>query len=178
MLLSSRTVTPLMPASPAFWTPFAVGVEPDPVTDSAVAVVAEVDVAVGLVGTPGVTVTTLGVPMPSKSKVGFAASGQSGVGHRDREGPRRKAGEAIVSITAGDRGPDHVATRVSQGDGDAIDAIFAAVLDAVAVGIEPDPVTESAAALVAEVSVVDHGASRDGDRGSVIEGSVHGRRFG
>ena len=63
--------------------------------------------------------------------------------------------EGVVAVTAGRRGRDLVAVGVEQLDGDAVDAGLARILDAVAVGVGPDPVADGGRGrrAVAEVDV-------------------------
>src|SRR5207253_1129670 len=75
-------------------------------------------------------------------------------------------------------GGDDVVGGVEHLDGDAVEAALAGILDAVAVAVEPHPVTHGGGALVAEVDVgpgVAGGERQGGDvrRGDAVE--VEGR---
>src|SRR5205085_2341325 len=57
-------------------------------------------------------------------------------------GPRRQVLEGVVAVAGGDRGGDHRASGVQELDGDAVDPRLSGVLNAVGVGVLPDPVAD------------------------------------
>src|SRR5436309_8640178 len=83
-------------------------------------------------------------------------------------------GERVVAVAAGGRGGHDVVGGVEQVDGDAVEAGLAGILDAVAVAVDPEAVTDGRGALIAEVDVrpgVTGGEGEGGDarRGDAVE---------
>ncbi len=74
-----------------------------------------------------------------------------GVGLLDGVGACGHAGEDVGAVAGGGCGADHVAGAVEQVDGDAAEARFTGVLDAVAVEVVEDRTADRADLLVAEV---------------------------
>ena len=76
--------------------------------------------------------------------------------------PAAQVAERVVAV-ARRGGSDDVVAAVEQLDGDAVDAGLAGILDAVAVGVDPDPVADRSGAAVAEVDVGTAGAGGEGE---------------
>src|SRR6185369_14036404 len=139
-----------------------VGVAPDPVADRGGAAIAEVDVGAHLAAGEG----------DGRGVGGGGAIQVVGGGHAGRQGrarhldgvvARQEVAEGVTPVAAGCGGGDHGAGAVEELDGDAVDTGLAAVLDAVGVGVAPDPVADRGGAAIAEVDVGAHLAAGEGD---------------
>src|SRR5262249_35171127 len=166
-------------------------VEPDEVADAGRPVVAEVDGQVAAAAGQGRRggAAGAGVAVGGRRALAGGGGGEAGQGAAGAEvggvdangvGARGQAAEQVAAVAAGggmlrdrDAGPGGAA----QGQGDAVDARLAAVLDAVAVEVVPHEVAHAGRPVEAEVDgLVEIGRASCRGRGEVGAGGAAGGR--
>src|SRR5204863_7081197 len=143
-----------------------VRVEPHPVAHRGRAAVAEVDVGPRRTRGEG-----KGRDVGRRDAVEVVGRGDARRQRRgndaDAVGSTHQMTELVVAVPGARGRADDVAATVEELDGGAVDANLTGVLNAVAVGVEPQPVAHRAGAAVAEVDVRAVLAGRQAEGGDV-----------